>query len=410
MDFEPQYTPEQEAFRKEVAAWIDANIPRDLEDPADSADLSREQWEKRREVGKSLGARGWLWPTMSPEYGGGGLDVDHAVIIEEELDSCGLNVPPYYDSGGKMGGPTILVWGTEEQKQRLLPPIFTGQVASWQLLTEPDSGSDLASVKTTAIRDGDDYVVNGQKVFVGSAFLPDQHWTVAVTDPDGERHHNLGWFMIPANLAGITVQRMDLLISGGESGAGGGYKNTVFFDDVRVPASNLIGAENDGWNVAQTHLELEHGTGGRISRNRVIDQLLDHCRNTRRNGQPLSKEPAVRDQLVEVYIEAEISRLFNLRNYWMRHVGKRTTYEGPQSSYFRKMAGLRTGKAILDLLGPYALTYDAEWGPVDGHIEAYERSSLVAVHPGGTADIQKVIMARRIGIGRATREQAGALR
>lgn len=409
MDFEPQYTPEQEAFRKEVAAWMEANVPKDLESTADAANLPKEQWEKRREIGKRLGSKGWLWPTMPTQYGGGGLDVDHAVIIEEEMDNVSLSMPPYYDSGGKMGGPTIFVWGTDEQKQRLLPPIFTGQVASWQLLTEPDSGSDLASVKTTAIRDGDDYVVNGQKIFVGSAFLPDQHWTVAVTDPEGERHHNLGWFMIPANLPGITVQRMDLLIAGGESGAGGGYKNTVFFDDVRVPANNLIGEENEGWKVGQTHLEIEHGGGGKIARNRIVDDLFDYCKTTSRNGHALSKDPDVRDLLIDIYMEAEILRLFNLRNYWMSHSGKRLSYEGSQSSYFRKMSGLRAGKSVLEVLGPYGLTYDEEWGPAGGHFEAYARSSLVSVHPGGTADIQKVIMARRIGIGRATREQAGAL-
>ncbi len=410
MDFEPRYTQEQEAFRKEVADWLVDNVPDDLEFPPDSADLSREQWLKRRDIGMRLGSRGWLWPTMPPEYGGGGLDVDHAVILEEELDRHGLSIPPYYDSGGKMGGPTILIWGTEEQKQRLLPPIFTGQVTSWQLLTEPDAGSDLAGVKTTAIRDGDDYVLNGQKIFVGSAFLPDQHWTIAVTGPDQPRHENLGWFMVPADSPGITTQKMDLLIAGGESGAGGGHKQTVFFDNVRVPGNNLVGGENNGWKVANTHLEIEHGVGGRIGGNQVRDLLFEYCKNTQRNGHTLNQDPEVRSLMVDAYIDWEILRLFNLRNYWMRHARQQVTYHGSQASYFRKMSGLRIGKAILELLGPYALTNDEQWGPCGGHMEAHQRSSIVAVHPGGTADIQKVIMARRIGVGRAQREQAGAIR
>jgi alkylation response protein AidB-like acyl-CoA dehydrogenase len=183
----------------------------------------------------------------------------------------------------------------------------------------------------------------------------------------------------------------------------------VYFDNVRVSAFNLVGGENEGWKVATTHLELEHGTGGRISRNWLVDRLFDYCRTTQRRGEPLAKDPDVRDRLVDVYIEAEVSRLLNLRNYWMRHSGADITYEGPQASYHRKMSGLRQATAILDILGPAALTYDPQWGAAEGHMEAYQRSAIIAVHPGGTADIQKVIMARRIGIGREVREKAGAL-
>jgi alkylation response protein AidB-like acyl-CoA dehydrogenase len=234
-------------------------------------------------------------------------------------------------------------------------------------------------------------------------------WTITCTDPSAARHHNLGWFMIPANLPGITITPMDLLSSGGESGAGSGVKNMVFFDNVRVPGFHLVGGENEGWKVATTHLELEHGTGGRIARNWLVDRLFAYCRETERNGQPLSKDPEVRDRLVDIYIDAEIGRLFNLRNYWMSHSKVHITYEGPQASYFRKTSGLRMATAILDILGPAALTNDPLWGAAEGHIEAHQRGAIIALHPGGTADIQKVIMARRIGIGRETRERAGTL-
>ena len=120
-------------------------------------------------------------------------------------------------------------------------------------------------------------------------------------------------------------------------------------------------------------------------------------------------DPDVRDRLTDIYIDAEIARLFGLRNYWLRHTKRPISYEGPQLSYHRKMSGLRISKGIIDILGPYALTSDPAWGPADGHIESHQRGSIVAIHPGATADIQKVIMARRIGIGRATREQAGTL-
>ena len=409
MDFEPRYTPEQEEFRREVNAWLKDNVPDGVGNPADPADLTWDQYQLRRDLGRKLGAKGWLWPTAPVEYGGGGLDVDSAVVIEEEIDSFGLTLPPYYDSGGRLGGNSILVWGSEEQKMAFLPPIFTGQVRTWQLLSEPEAGSDLANVKTTAIRDGNEYVLNGQKIFVGSDHGCDYMWTITVTDPEAKRHENLGWFMVPSHLTGISIQPMDLLISGGESGAGSGVKQTVYFDNVRVPAFNLVGGENQGWKVATTHLELEHGTGGRIGRNWLVDQLFEHCRTTNRRGEPMTKDPDVRDRLIDVYVEAEIVRLLNLRNYWMRHSGANITYEGPQASYMRKTSGLRMSQAMLDILGPAGLTYDPELGAADGHMEAHSRAGIVAIHPGGTTDIQKVIMARRIGIGREVRERAGAL-
>ena len=409
MDFEPTYTPEQEEFRREVSAWLKEHVPSGMEHPADSADLTWEQYQLRRELGRKLGDKGWLWPAAPAEYGGGGLDVDSTVVIEEEIDSFGLSLPPYYDSGGRLGGNSILVWGSEEQKQAFLPPIFTGRVRTWQLLSEPEAGSDLANVKTQAIRDGDEYVLNGQKIFVGSDHGCDYMWTITVTDSEAKRHENLGWFMVPTHLPGITIQPMDLLISGGESGAGSGVKQTVYFDNVRVPAFNLIGGENHGWKVATTHLELEHGTGGRIGRNWLVDRLFDHCRTTERRGEPMANDSDVRDRLIDVYVEAEIVRLLNLRNYWMRHSGANITYEGPQASYMRKTSGLRMSQAMLDILGPAGLTYDPELGAAEGHMEAHSRAGIVAIHPGGTTDIQKVIMARRIGIGREVRERAGAL-
>ena len=409
MDFEPTYTPEQEEFRREVNAWLKQHVPDGMEHPADPADLTWEQYQLRRELGRKLGDKGWLWPTAPKEYGGGGLEVDSAVVIEEEIDSFGLTLPPYYDSGGRLGGNSILVWGSEEQKQAFLPPIFTGRVRTWQLLSEPEAGSDLANVKTQAIRDGDEYVLNGQKIFVGSDHGCDFMWTITVTDPEAKRHENLGWFMLPSHLPGITIQPMDLLISGGESGAGSGVKQTVYFDNVRVPAFNLIGGENEGWKVATTHLELEHGTGGRIGRNWLVDRLFEHCRTTERRGELMTNDPDVRDRLIDVYVEAEIVRLLNLRNYWMRHSGADITYEGPQASYMRKTSGLRMAHAMLDILGPAGLTHDKKLGAADGHMEAHSRAGIVAIHPGGTTDIQKVIMARRIGIGREVRERAGTL-
>ncbi len=410
MDFEPRYTAEQQAFRHEVRGWLDDNLPDGLEFPADSDDLSYGGYLKLRELGRRLGAEGWLWPSAPTEYGGGGLSIDRAIVIEEELDARGLSLPPYYDSGGRLGGASVLVWGDDNQKERFLPPIFRGEVRTWQLLTEPGAGSDLAGVQMSAVRDGDDYVLNGQKVYVGSSHGAEMLWTIARTDPDGARHRNLSWFMVPTDSEGIVIQPMDLLITSGEGGAGTGTKNTIFFDDVRVPAFNLIGGENNGWQVATTHLELEHGAGGAIRRNRMVDKLFEAAATLRgADGKPLAEDPAIQDLLVDVFAEAEISRLFGLRNYWMRHTKRKMAHEGPQHSLYRKQSGLRAAEAMLKALGPYALANSPKWDGSDGHMEVFQRSSIVAMHPGGTAEIQKVIMARRLGIGRQSREQAGRL-
>ena len=409
MDFEPRYSEVQQQFRQEVQEWLEQNVPNDLANPADSKNTSYEDYLKYRELGYRLGEKGWLWATAPVEYGGGGLSIDHAIVIEEEMDGYDLSVPPYYDSGGRLGGASILVWGSEEQKQHFLPPIFKGEVRTWQLLTEPGAGSDLAGVKISAVRDGDEYVINGQKIYVGSSNGAEQFWMITCTDPDGERHENLSWFIIPSDSPGITVTPMDLLIAGGEGGAGTGVKNTIFFDNVRVPAFNLIGGENNGWRVATTHLELEHGSGGTIRRNRMVDRIFEYMREIERDGKPLKENQDARDALADVFIESEIARLFGLRNYWMRHSHQPMSYEGPQSSFYRKHTGLKVAEAILQMLGPYALTNDPKWDLSNEHMEVYQRSSIVALHPGGTTDIQKVIMARRIGIGRQVKEKAGAL-
>ena len=137
MDFEVTYTEEQQRFRREVRAWLEANVPADITRKAASKEDGYRRYRELRALGQKLGAKGWLHPRAPVPYGGGGLDVDHTIILEEEVDRFDLSLPPYYDSGGRLGAATVLVWGTEEQKQAFLPPIYTGRVRTWQLLTEP---------------------------------------------------------------------------------------------------------------------------------------------------------------------------------------------------------------------------------------------------------------------------------
>ena len=408
MDFELEWTPEQDAFRAEAREWVERNVP-NVPDHPDPAKLTRAEYDLQREFGRKLGAKGWLYPTMPAEYGGGGLSMELAMILEEELDRYNMPLPPYYDTGGKLGSMAILVWGSDEQKEHFLPRMLRGEVRTWQLLTEPESGSDLASVRTTATRDGDEYVVNGTKIFVGSSHGAQYSWTIVVTDPNAERHANLGWLMIPMNLPGITVEPMDLLFVGGERGAASGIKNTVYFDNVRVPAFNLVGGENNGWKVAATHLEIEHGLlRSAVREDPLTERVFEYARKA--YGTDRGVDPDVAERLVDFYIDSEVTRLLHFRNYAWRGQGRQLTYEGPQAYLYQKRSQLAKARAVLDIMGPQALVEaPSEWAVAEGHVEAHQRAAIVDQHPGGTAEIQRVIIARRLGIGRSSREEPGKL-
>lgn len=394
MDFELTYTPEQEEFRAEVRAWLDDTVPDGLRNGG-AVEASDERYKLTRELGLRLGERGWLYPASPPEYGGGGLDVASCVVLEEELRRHGLSNPPYYDSGGMLGSTVVQVWGTDEQKERFLRAIYTGQVRTWQLLTEPEAGSDLASVKLSARRDGEHYVLNGQKIFVGSAHGADRFWMIANTDPDGERHENLSWFMVDATLPGITIQPLPVLADVAE-----GHKNTVFFDDVGVPADCLVGGENNGWKVANTHLQLEHGAVGSIRRDPMWDKLLTYCRTEERDNRPLIEHQDVRDGLADIYAKIELLRLITTRNFYRGYTKQTEPYNGPQLTYLRKVVGLWMTRAIIDVLGSAALTQDVTWGALGGVAERQQRDGIQNLMPGSTIDVQRVVLSRALGVGR----------
>ncbi len=397
MDFETRDTPEMAAFRKEVRAYLQGIIPKNMIISAES--LTDEQMEIRREMTRKVGARGWLEPMFPKEYGGGGLTADHVVVLAEEMDDLQMSLV------GEGPVADILVWGTEDQKQRFLPPMLRGERVTWNLLTEPHGGSDLASAKTTAIRDGDEYVLNGTKTFVGNDYTPDQLWTIVMTDPQGPRHQNLSWIMVPADTPGVTRHKLDLATAGTTEPEG--HKNSVFFEDARVPAFNLIGGENNGWKVANTHLELEHGGTGRVGRHRQLERLYEYCKANAFNGQAISKDPDARDILADVIVNGDIHRLFGLRNFWIRHTKKTGTYEGSQSIYWRRKSDLKNVLLVQEILGYLTIINQKPWAAADGWMEMYMRQGPRGLHGGGTDDIDRVIIARRMGLGRTVKEAAG---
>jgi hypothetical protein len=398
MDFETRYTAEQEEFRREVQEWLEANavMPPELGRlPLEDMDITREQYEWGKEFNRKLGAKGWLYPTMPKEYGGGGLSLDEDIIIKEELLRFRDTIPPVPSPGNVAIAP-LFVYGTEEQKQRFLKPMLLGETVTWQLWTEPESGVDLASIKTRATKDGDDFIFNGTKNYISGIFEPDYLNILVVTDPDAPRHANLGQFYIPANLPGISWQYQDLLVKGGQ--------HFVFLDNVRVSREYLIGGETEGWRVTQSSLELEHGAEGALEPRgaRAVQELMSAWQWGQRRS--LARGAAAQERLVDAYIRSNIHRLIVRRNFWMFHTKQPQTFHGIQNTWYGRETKIRTSEDYLSLLGPYALTTDPEWTVADTRVELAIRDANHTVG-AGSYEIDKVIMARRIGLSR-TREVA----
>jgi len=390
MDFQVNYSAEQEAFRKEVRAWLDENavMPQELGKlPLDEMATTRAQWDWSRQFTQKLGHQGWLYPTLPKQYGGGGLTHDQALILNEEIDRYDVKLTR---GSIPIATPGMMVYGTEQQKQEFLKPMLQGDVYGWQAWTEPDAGVDLAAIKTRAIKDGDDYIFNGTKMFISGLFEPEWLTVLAVTDPDAPRHANLGQFWIPANLPGISWENQDLINNGGQ--------HFLYFDDVRVSRKYLIGGETQGWRVTQSGLEIEHGAAGNERfRDLVTWDVLDAWRRGQLNS--LAHGAAAREVMVTAYMRGHINRLFGSRNSWMFNNRKEQTYEGSQSLLNGRETRIRTAEDMLSLLGQHALISDQRF-PLAEALEHGQRIGLMSTHAAGSYEIDKVIISRRIGLSR----------
>ena len=397
MDFKLSYSTEQEEFRQEVRGWLEANVPEDMKSPVDRLDLTQELYDFWRDMHMQIAAKGWLYPTYPTEYGGGGLSGEHETILLEEFERArvvrGFTNPYIF--------PTLLVWGTEDQKQKFLKPLLTAEKIAFQNFSEPNAGSDLASLQSKAVRDGDDWIITGQKTFISGHGDVDLLFGPIVTDDDAPRHRNLGYFLVPAPSPGLELQRLNLLT--------GHDQSFIFMDNVRVPGDHLIGDDHQGWQVTQTTLEIEHGGRGiAFPRDEALENLLEYSKTTTRNGKSLSSDPLVQQTAMDAYIDSHTSTLLSQRNFWMYQARHEMTYHGSQNSMYLKEFRIRNADRARDIMGMYAmLGVDEPKAPFGGQQEVYQRSSLTGAHPGGTVEIQKVIMARRMGISR-TRERAAA--
>src|SRR5215210_2140826 len=306
------YPPEAEAFRKEIRTWLEENLPEGWFDEGftlagEDRKRFNEEWPEKLYKG------GWICATWPKEYGGKGLSLMESVVLNEEFARAGAPLRADF-FGDTLVGPTILQWGSEEQKQEFLPKILSGQISWCQGFSEPNAGSDLAGLKTRAELDGDEWRINGQKVWTTQAKTADYIFLLARTDPNVPKHAGISYLLVPMKQEGVEVRPI-------VQPDGSGEFNEVFFEDVRCPKDNVVGGLNNGWKVAMTTLGFERGTSATTSHRRFEKELDTIVEAARANGR--IGDPAVRQRLARAWSTVQIMRINGLRQLSNQVAGRK---------------------------------------------------------------------------------------
>ena len=389
MNFE--FTPEQEAFRSEVRDYLQREVPPRWKELAYMVwEEDDESWEITKTWNRKLGEKGWLALTWPKEYGGQERSPIDQLILDEEIARMGT--PQGIETMMTIGWvcPTVMIFGTEEQKKTYLPRAAAGEIAFCIGYSEPGAGSDLASIRTTAVEDGDMFVINGQKVWTTIAHRADYCWLAARTDPDARKHQGMSMLIVDMKTPGLTVRPL-INVLGFHS------FNEVFFDDVRIPKENLVGKKNQGWYQLVVALDFERSfVSTPASMKQTIEMLVRYCKETYRNGKLLSEDPVIRRNLSEIAVQVEALRLLCYRVTWLQTLGKVPNYEASVT----KVVSSDLLGAIADIgmkiLGPYGqLDRGSKWAPLQGRIlRSYLTSFSIGIG-GGTSEIQRNIIAMR---------------
>ena len=355
MDF--AYTPQQEALRREVRRFIRENVTSEVVEetnPEVGVDRPRGQGPKAAALYKKIYERGWLGIVYPKEYGGQGGDRISQYIVEEEFTRAGINI-----SLGGSGAPAIMAAGTEEQKQYYIPRLIKREVSFCLGFTEPHAGADLANLRCSAVRDGDHYVINGQKMYTSGAHMSTHIYLMARTDRNAPKHEGISIFLFPMDTPGITVRALWTIQNNPTAPDGTTYgharTNETFFDDVRVHKSCLLGEENKGWRVGSMGLNLDRvGASRYLISVRRDEDIVNWVKNNAMDGFAPGKDPAIRDKIAELWIEAQVCRLMTMRSMSIVERGGKFTYEGSAEKVWAPEHGVRTTEAITQMLGPYA--------------------------------------------------------
>jgi len=409
------YPPEAEAFRQEIRRWLEDNLPQGWGTPGFSM-TKDERREFNDQWVETLRQGGWICASWPTEYGGKGLTLLQQVVLNEEFARA--QAPLRADFfGDTLVGPTILQWGTEEQKQQFIPGILKGTIAWCQGFSEPDAGSDLASLNTRAELDGDEWVVNGQKVWTTQAQYADYIFLLARTDPDAPRHAGISYLLVPMQQAGVEVRPIQQV-------DGSADFNEVFFSGARCPKENVVGGVNNGWKVAMTTLGFERGSSATTGHRRFARELDAIIQEARARGR--DKDPLVRQGLARAWSNIRIMEINGYRTLTDALNGTdHTAALGACNKMFWSETHQRTMELAIDILG---LDGQILRGGHDGGVEVlpgmrrgrsdypvddvqasffFSRSETIW---GGTAQIQRNIVGERVlGLPKEPRpETAGA--
>ena len=388
MDF--KFTPEEIAFQKEVDEFMQREVTPELTKEIRSGKgYGPLTWEF---IGK-LAAKGYLVPHWPKEYGGEEAPYMRRFIIIERLIYHGLSL--LQSVGVGMAGPVILMYGTDEQKKEFLPRIARGEIEFALGYTEPEAGSDLASLEMRAVKDGDDYIVNGQKMFNTRTHFSQYHWLLARTDLNLPKHRGLSLFIVDLKSPGITVRPMQGMRI---------RTNEVFYDNVRVPVKNLVGKENQGWYQVNMALQYERVAYGIVAeQQRLLKELVKYCRETQRDGKPLSQDPLVRQKLAQLAIEIEVGRLLAYKVAWMLSKGQVPDYESGLTKLFNSELKQKLAHTGTQILGLYAsLDESSPWTQMDGTMEwLYQLYVFETVGAGASEIMRNVIAIRGLGLPRS---------
>ncbi|MGE3076037.1 MAG: acyl-CoA dehydrogenase family protein [Dehalococcoidia bacterium] len=375
-------TEREAAWRKEVRDFINNEAPAALKAGGEEGENSLfgrmgaiKEWREK------VAAKGWIAPSWPKRFGGADMTVAEQFIMNEEFAESGVpgNLGGF---GVMMIGPTIIEHGTEEQKAEHLTKILKGEVIWCQGYSEPGAGSDLASLQTRAVRDGDDYVINGQKIWTTGAQYADMMYMLVRTDPDAPKHRGITYLLVNMKAPGVTVRPLTML-----SGAQG--FNEVFFEDVRVPVKNRIGEENRGWYVGTTTLDFERSSIG--SAIGVRKQLESIIRQAKAGGEAsFDRNPNVKREFADRWIEAEVAKMLSYRVVSMQVRGQIPNHEASMCKLFSSEMSQRIANLSMHMFGMHGNTRNRA---SMGYMQAV--SSTIA---GGTTEIQKGIIATR-GLG-----------
>jgi len=387
MDF--SFTEEQKKFKQEVRDFLEDEVKRGLWKP--SCDAWIQSYDP--EFTKRVAAKGWIGLTWPREYGGQGLGFVERVILTEEMLRYGAPAACHWFSDRQIGG-AVLEYGSEEQKKDLLPKIIKGELYCGLGMSETEAGSDLASLKTRAAEDGDDYIFNGQKTWTSGGSFINYVYVLARTDPEVVKHKGISEFIIPLDLSGISrIPMVD--ITGTEAW------NDVFFDNVRVPKKYMIGEKNKGFYHVMAELAFERSGMERLMGNYpLFDALIKFVMETRDGGKFLAQSDVIRQKLAQLQVEFEIGRLFMYRVAVVMEAGKAPTVEAAMSKAYATAFEQRVANFAMEILGPYGLLWmDSKYAKIGGlAAHSYLGSKGYSLQAGASEILKNIIAQRGLGL------------